>query len=72
MEGETDYRIQNSAVSRKHADIIKEQGQYFVMDLGSTNGTYLGGRRIQTGVKELLSDGAIVRFANAEYKVHID
>ena len=72
MEGVTDYRIQNSAVSRKHADIIKEQGQYFVMDLGSTNGTYLGGRRIQTGIKELLSDGAIVRFANAEYKVHID
>ena len=72
MEGVTDYRIFNNNVSRKHADIIKDQGKFYVVDLGSTNGTYLNGRRTQPGVKELLNDGSIIRFANEEFKFHID
>lgn len=72
MDGVTDYRIYNSSVSRKHADIIKERGTYYVVDLGSTNGTYLSGIRLQPGVKEALTDGSILRFADAEFKVHID
>lgn len=72
MEGVTDFRIFNNMVSRKHADILKEQGQYYICDLGSTNGTYLCGKRIQPGVKELLSDGMIIEFANSKFKIHID
>jgi len=72
MDGVTDYRIYNNKVSRKHADILKEQGRYFVVDLGSTNGTYLNGKRIQPGVKEELQDGVRVTFADSEYKIHID
>ena len=72
MEGVTDYRVYNNKVSRKHADILKEQGRYFIVDLGSTNGTYLYGKRIQPGVKEVLSDGTLIRFADAEFKFHID
>lgn len=72
MEGATDYQICNNAVSRKHADILKEQGRCFIIDLGSTNGTYLNEKRIQPGVKELLTDGMLVKFANSKYKIHID
>lgn len=72
MEGVTDYRIHNNLVSRKHADIIKENGMFYIVDLGSTNGTYLCGKRLQAGVKEHLADGNQIRFADAEYKVHID
>jgi rubrerythrin len=72
MEGVTDYRICSNNVSRKHADILKEQGRYFVVDLGSTNGTYLDGKRLQPGVKEQLVDGAFIRFADTEFKFHID
>ncbi len=72
MEDVADYRIYNNAVSRKHADILKEQGRYYVLDLGSTNGTYLNGKRIQPGVKEQLTDGMLVEFANSRYKIHID
>lgn len=72
MEGVTDFRVFNNMVSRKHADILKEQGQYYICDLGSTNGTYLSGKRIQPGVKEPLTDGMIIEFANSKFKIHID
>ena len=72
MEGVTDYRIFNNNVSRKHADIIKEQGRYYIVDLASTNGTYLDGRRIQPGVKEPLNDGTMLKLADAKFKFHID
>jgi serine/threonine protein kinase len=31
-------------ISRRHAEIIKQGNDYFVRDLGSTNGTYIAGR----------------------------
>lgn len=33
-------------ISRKHAQIIQQGGQFWLEDLGSTNGTYLNGHRI--------------------------
>lgn len=72
MDGVTDYRIFNNRVSRKHADIVKEQGKYYIVDLASTNGTYLNGRRLQPGVKETLDDGFVIDFADARFKIHID
>lgn len=71
MEGITDYRIINRRVSRKHADIVKEQGKYYILDLDSTNGTYIDGRRLQPGVKEELSHGSHLRLADSEFEIHI-
>jgi hypothetical protein len=31
-------------ISRRHAEIIKQGGDYFIRDLGSVNGTYVAGR----------------------------
>ncbi len=39
-------RIDNAAVSKRHARIIKEGKQYFIEDLNSTNGTYLNDYRV--------------------------
>lgn len=72
MEGVADFRIFNNAVSRKHLDIIREQGKYYAVDLNSTNGTFLNGRRLQSGMKEALSNGDLLRIANEEFTVHIE
>ncbi|MGH8012341.1 MAG: protein kinase domain-containing protein [Candidatus Binataceae bacterium] len=34
----------NDRVSRHHAEIINQAGEYYIRDLGSLNGTYIGGR----------------------------
>jgi pSer/pThr/pTyr-binding forkhead associated (FHA) protein len=39
-------RFQSSNVSRKHARIFARNDEYYIEDLGSTNGTYVNGIRI--------------------------
>ena len=49
-------------ISRKHAQIILQGEQFWLEDLGSTNGTYLNGRRIFE--RALLQDGDEIRVGN--------
>lgn len=45
-------------VSRRHARISFRDGQYFVEDLGSTNGTFVNrGKRLSPGSRQVLNDG---------------
>ena len=43
---EADVRIPLQSVSRRHAVIWREGGRAFIVDLGSSNGTMLDGRRV--------------------------
>lgn len=38
--------LDDDFASGRHARIFEENGQWYVEDLGSTNGTYLGGQRL--------------------------
>src|SRR5258708_1888215 len=38
--------LESLAVSRHHARVLCERGRYFVEDLGSSNGTFLNGTRV--------------------------
>ncbi|MBW1710845.1 MAG: FHA domain-containing protein [Deltaproteobacteria bacterium] len=42
-----DISIDNSAISRKHASIEFKDGDYFLTDLESSNGTFLNGDKIE-------------------------
>lgn len=45
-------------ISRRHARIIKHNGQFLVEDLGSTNGTFINrGRRLLPGKRHVLQHG---------------
>lgn len=53
-----DTHDSDAKVSRRHARIIRNNGSYFIEDLGSTNGTYVNrGRRLLPGSPQLLNDG---------------
>lgn len=51
---ECDLCVSDGNASRRHAEVVLEGTSYFVVDLGSTNGTELNGRRI---MREALADG---------------
>jgi len=45
-------------VSRRHARISLRDGEYFLEDLGSTNGTFINrGKRLAAGARQPLTDG---------------
>src|SRR5581483_656283 len=52
-------RIADAGVSSKHAKIWCEDGQYFLMDLGSTNGTFVNERDVD---REQINDGDVITF----------
>lgn len=53
-----DAHDSDAKVSRRHARIVRNNGSYFIEDLGSTNGTYVNrGRRLLPGNAQLLNDG---------------
>jgi pSer/pThr/pTyr-binding forkhead associated (FHA) protein len=41
------YLAYDTRISRHHAEIIERFGQIYLRDLGSTNGTFLIGQRLQ-------------------------
>ena len=53
------------SVSRVHAVVEVHAGKAVVRDLGSTNGTYLNGQRVET---ESLRDGDELRFGNTRMR----
>jgi pSer/pThr/pTyr-binding forkhead associated (FHA) protein len=61
---ESDIHLDDDLVSRRHAVLERRSGQILLTDLGSSNGTYVNGARLQATVA--LNDGDHVRFADVE------
>lgn len=63
-----DYFIaDNTAISRSHANIHTENGEYFVEDTNSTNHTYLNGQLLNSKVKTKINSGDKIRLANEDF-----
>jgi CRP-like cAMP-binding protein len=53
--------------SRRHAKIFRDGEEYFLVeDIGATNGTFLNGARIRTGVPVTVRSGDVVRLGLVE------
>lgn len=66
---ECNLRIESKALSRRHAQIDVKDGSVTVKDLGSTNGTFVDGKKI-TGEVEL-KNGQTLRVGPLETTVQI-
>jgi hypothetical protein len=62
-----DLTIDDAEVSRRHAVVRLEGGQLEVEDLGSANGTFVNGSRIEGPVK--VGGGAKIRVGKTEFEV---
>ena len=62
---DVDIAILDDAVSMVHADIYWENWAWWVKDLTSTNGTFVGGRRLAEPT--ILRDRQVVAFGDAGF-----
>lgn len=61
---QNDIVIDAAVVSRRHGQIMQQGQEYWVTDLGSTNGITLNGRRLTPHQPARLDDGAILRIGD--------
>jgi len=64
--GDNDLHIADQTVSSYHARIFTYLNASYIEDLGSTNGTYLNGKRIQ---KHTLHPGDMIKLGKLEIEV---
>ena len=67
---DNDIVLADERVSRYHASIRLEDGRYRLIDLASTNGTYIGGQRVSEALldhgDEISFGGLVVRFEQGQ------
>jgi pSer/pThr/pTyr-binding forkhead associated (FHA) protein len=59
-----DVALQDESVSDSHAKILRRDGAWWLADLASTNGSYVGGRRVQG--EQQLAGAPDVRFGSVK------
>ena len=66
---DNELSLNDSSVSKIHAAItMNQQGTLLVADTGSTNGTFINGRRISYGEARQIEDGDVVGFGDVEVR----
>lgn len=58
-----DITVEDTGVSRRHLDIVQQDGTYLAVDLGSTNGSYLDGQRLHGRAE--LRNGSVIEMGRA-------
>ncbi len=70
-EKKPDLSIAVNNVSHTHAMFTKKDGQWYVTDQTSLNGTYVNEEKLVPGKDTALKEGDIVRFADEEYEYKV-
>ena len=67
---DNELTLNDASVSKIHAALLMtSEGTLLVADTGSTNGTYLNGRRIAYGESRLIEEGDVVGFGDVEVRL---
>lgn len=63
------FKAFDNGVSRLHAVIRNNSGNIIIMDLGSSNGTYINGTRIVPNIEQALRHGDIIALGKLKMQV---
>ncbi len=63
------YQAYASGVSRLHAVIKRQASRVFLMDLGSANGTYVNGKRLNPNAECSLANGDVIALGKLKIQV---
>jgi pSer/pThr/pTyr-binding forkhead associated (FHA) protein len=65
----TPYQAYASGVSRLHAVLKREGNRVYVMDLGSSNGSYLNGKRLKPNSEQMLNHGDMLALGKLKIQI---
>jgi pSer/pThr/pTyr-binding forkhead associated (FHA) protein len=63
---EATLKLAHALISRQHCELFADQGRIMVRDLGSLNGTFVGGQRVETAP---LSSGELLTIGSVTLRV---
>jgi pSer/pThr/pTyr-binding forkhead associated (FHA) protein len=63
---ENTFTIAENSVSSRHCEIVQRGNEYYVKDLGSTNGTYINGQKVKSSP---LKSGQILRLGSVDMRL---
>ncbi|MBP6298036.1 MAG: FHA domain-containing protein [Anaerolineae bacterium] len=66
----TPYGAFDKGVSRMHAALIRQDSSLTILDLGSSNGTLINGRRISANQPRVVQDGDEITFGQLVARVY--
>lgn len=61
----------NTSVSRVHCEIVKKGTDYYVIDQGATNFTFVNGVQLSPNRETLLSDQSVLKLSDEEFEFHL-
>lgn len=64
------FQIPEGSVSGRHCEVRLKEGKIYVKDLGSTNGTFIGGKKVNS--ETLLRPGKILRLGQVEIRLETE
>ena len=59
----------NKMISRKHCRISRNNGEFYISDEGSANGTYVNRTRLSPGQRQQIKKGDIIRLADSDFQI---
>lgn len=63
--------LQGDGISRVHAAISRDNDEFVIEDMGSTNGTCVDGEKLAAGKKARLQNGSVIRLAVWDYEIRL-
>lgn len=71
-ESEVDGVISyNKMISRRHCKIVFNNGAFFLVDLASSNGTFINGNRLAPDKAYPIKNGDMIRLADSDFSVRM-
>ena len=67
-----EFSAEITPISRLHAQIERKDGVYYIQDLGSSNGTFVNGTKLEANKPYVIEDGDKIAFAIAYSKNSIE
>jgi len=63
-----DISVSDPGISRKHAKVVKENGKVKMVDLGSSNGTFINDKKLASGDSVCLAKEDMIKMGNSIFK----